>query len=154
LVTQTLEAGICRLTCNPRELPEIWQWLTSDFDFSFATLVADENGGNSWSFRYVFYREGAPWVYVEFSLEGQHAVVPSVVGLHKGPAADWHEREVEDLFGVTFEGHPRLGEFILHEDWPEGANPMRRSFDARHPPVHRDPDPFWQPPTVVEAVGA
>jgi formate hydrogenlyase subunit 5 len=153
LVTRVAE-GICRIACNTRQLPEIWQWLTRDLDFSFATLVVDENTEESWSFSYLFYREGSPQVYVEFPLEVQHAVVPSVVGLHKGPAADWHEREVEDLFGITFEGHPRLGEFILHEDWPEGVNPMRRSFDARHPPVHRDPDPLWQPPTVVEAVGA
>lgn len=154
LVTETAEARICRLACSPPDLPGIWQWLTRDLDFSLATLVADEIAEGEWSFSYLFYREASPWVYLDFSLKAQHAVVPSVVGLYKGPAADWHEREIEDLFGITFEGHPRLGEFILHEDWPEGLNPMRRSFDARHLPVHRDPDPFWQPPTVVEAVGA
>ncbi len=153
LVTQTAEQ-ICRLTCNAHQLPEIWQWLTHDLDFSFATLVVDEIADNGWSFSYLFYRQNSPWVYVEFPLDAHHAVVPSVVGLHKGPTADWHEREIEDLFGITFEGHPRLGEFILHEDWAEGVNPMRRSFDAGHPPIHRDPDPFWQPTTVVEAVGA
>lgn len=146
--------GIFQLACNARQLPDIWQWLTRDLDFSFATLVVDEVADAKWSFSYLFYREGSPWVYIAFALEAEHAVVPSVVGLHKGPAADWHEREVEDLFGITFEGHPRLGEFILHEDWPEGVNPMRRSFDARHTPVHRDPDPLWHPATVVEAVGA
>jgi Ni,Fe-hydrogenase III large subunit/Ni,Fe-hydrogenase III component G len=154
LVSPTAGARICRLSCGPRELPEIWHWLTSDLDFSFATLVVDEIADGRWSFSYLFYRRSSPWVYLEFPLEAPHAAVPSVVGLHKGPAADWHEREVEDLFGITFEGHPRLGEFILHEDWPEGVNPMRRSFDLRHPPVHRDPDPSWQPLTVVEAVGA
>lgn len=154
LVTQAGEARICRLSCSPREFPEVWQWLTRDLDFCFATLVVDGIADGQWSFSYLFYREDSPWVYVEFPLDGHDASVPSVVGLHKGPAADWHEREIEDLFGITFEGHPRLGEFILHEDWPEGVNPMRREFDARHPPVHRDPDPSWQPPTVVEAVGA
>jgi len=153
LLTQATEE-ICRITCNARQLPELWQWLTRDLEFSFATLVVDEIESDSWSFSYLFYRERSPWVYVEFPLEGRQVAVPSVVGLYKGPAADWHEREVEDLFGITFEGHPRLGEFILHEDWPEGVNPMRRGFDARHSPVHRDPDPQWQPPTVVEAVGA
>ena len=54
-------------------------------------------------------------------------------------------------FGLTFEGHPQLGEFILHEDWPEGVNPMRRRFrcaaaDSRL----RAPDPRWQPPTIVD----
>jgi len=154
LVSEAADARTCRLLCSPRELPVVWQWLTRDLDFSFATLVVDEIADGRWWFSYLFYRESSPWVYLEFPLEAPHAVVPSVVGLHKGPAADWHEREFEDLFGIAFEGHPRLGEFILHEDWPEGVNPMRRSFDVRHPPVHRDPDASWQPPTVVEAVGA
>jgi len=69
-------------------------------------------------------------------------------------AADWHERETEDLFGIEFEGHPRLGDFVLHEDWPEGVNPMRPAFDGAHPPTERVSDPRWRPPAIVEAPGA
>jgi formate hydrogenlyase subunit 5 len=98
--------------------------------------------------------EDSVWLHVEVQLSLQTSAMPSVVGLLHGPSADWHEREAEDLFGITFEGHPRLGEFILHEDWPEGVNPMRHDFDARRPPIHRDPEPRWNPPTVVEALGA
>ena len=47
-------------------------------------------------------------------------------------AADWHEREAEDLFGLNFAGHPRLGDFILHDDaWQENVEPMRRHFDPQ-----------------------
>ena len=66
-------------------------------------------------------------------------------------AADWHERETEDLFGLAFEGHPKLGEFVLHEEWPDGVNPMRRGFDAGQPLAMRELDPKWQPETIVEA---
>ena len=69
-------------------------------------------------------------------------------------AADWHEREAEDLFGLVFEGHPKLGEFVLHEEWPEGVNPMRNGFDASQPLTMREVDPQWQPATIVEAPGA
>ena len=48
----------------------------------------------------------------------------------------------------------RLGEFVLHEDWPEGVNPMRRSFDATQRVSLRAPDPRWEPPTIVTAPGA
>jgi Ni,Fe-hydrogenase III large subunit len=97
---------------------------------------------------------GHPWVYVEVRLDPGSATVPSISGLTHGPSADWHEREIEDLFGLSFEGHPRLGEFVLHEDWPEGANPMRRDFDARQPLAARASEARWQPPTVVAAPGA
>ncbi|MGA7486911.1 MAG: NADH-quinone oxidoreductase subunit C [Xanthobacteraceae bacterium] len=145
---------VCRLECEPHELTQVWQWLIQDLDFAFATLVVEEEPSGGWSLAYVFYRRDAPWVCVELQLPPETSVMPSVVGLTQGPSADWHEREAEDLFGIAFEGHPRLGEFILHEDWPEGVNPMRRTFDPRQPPVHRDPDAKWQPPTVVEAPGA
>src|SRR6266702_6547047 len=125
-INQAADAQVCHLACKPKELPEVWQWLTRDMEFAFASLIVDEVAENDFSFKYVFYRESSPWVYVEFDLDGREEVVPSVVGLHHGPSADWHEREVEDLFGIVFEAHPRLGEFILHEDWPEGTDPMRR----------------------------
>jgi formate hydrogenlyase subunit 5 len=153
-VTHAAEAPVCCLECSPQELREVWQWLMGDLEFAFATLVVEETPDDAWSLIYMFYREDAPWVHVEVQLDAQRSAVPSVVGLLHGPSADWHEREAEDLFGIAFEGHPRLGEFILHEDWPEGVNPMRRDFDARRPPIHRDPKPRWKPPTVVEALGA
>jgi formate hydrogenlyase subunit 5 len=148
------KAPIYRVDCEPRELTQLWQWLIQDLDFAFATLVVEEEPDGRRSLVYAFYRQPSQWVYVELRLSPEATAVPSVVGLMHGPSADWHEREAEDLFGVTFAGHPRLGEFVLHEDWPEGVNPMRRSFDPRQPPVHRDPDAKWQPPMVVEALGA
>lgn len=149
------EGEICHLDCRPEDLRRLCEWLSHDIDYVFATLVVEEVPGAGWSLAYVFYRDADwPWVYVELHLEAQAPVVPSISGLSYGPSIDWHEREVEDLFGLMFEGHPRLGEFILHEDWPEGVNPMRLGFDAQQPFKRRELDPTWQPPTVVTAPGA
>ncbi len=154
LISHTAEAPVCRVECDPDQFPQVWQWLIGDLEFAFATLVVEESPNDAWSLIYVFYREDSLWVHVEVQLSSPLSAMPSVVGKLHGPSADWHEREAEDLFGITFEGHPRLGELILHEDWPEGVNPMRRDFDARRLPIHRDPEPRWNPPTVVEALGA
>ncbi len=40
-----------------------------------------------------------------------------------------YEREIHEMFGIVFEGHPRLDEFLL-EDW-KGIPPMRKDFDTR-----------------------
>jgi formate hydrogenlyase subunit 5 len=148
------QAEVCRIELKPHELIRAWQWLINDLGFAFGTLILDEEPSGGRSLLYMFYRQDQPWVFAELQLSPETTMVPSVVGLVQGPSADWHEREAEDLFGVTFEGHPRLGEFILHEDWPEGVNPMRRDFNPQQPPVHRAPDAKWQPPMVVEAPGA
>lgn len=42
------------------------------------------------------------------------------------PAAEWIEREIHDLLGITFRNHPRLERLILADDWPEGVYPLRK----------------------------
>ena len=57
--------------------------------------------------------------------------IPSIVGLF--PGADWDEREVYDLFGVIFEGHPDLRRILMPEDF-EG-HPQRRDYPIGGEPV-------------------
>lgn len=54
--------------------------------------------------------------------------VPSVCDLWMG--ADWLEREVYDMFGVVFSGHPDLRRIIMWETYAEGY-PLRKSFPLR-----------------------
>ena len=54
--------------------------------------------------------------------------VPSLVPVWNG--ANWLEREVYDMFGVQFEGHPNLKRILLAEDWSEG-HPLRKDYPLR-----------------------
>jgi NADH-quinone oxidoreductase subunit C len=54
--------------------------------------------------------------------------VPSVWDLWRG--ADWLEREVFDMFGVTFTGHPDLRRILMWETYAEGY-PLRKDFPLR-----------------------
>jgi len=44
------------------------------------------------------------------------------------PAADWIEREMHDLLGAEFRGHPDMRRLLLADNWPEGVHPLRRGF--------------------------
>ncbi|MGA9853899.1 MAG: NADH-quinone oxidoreductase subunit C [Gammaproteobacteria bacterium] len=127
-------------------------WLFKELDYRFGTLVVEEQA-ECWQLTYVFMDPSDHgWVYIEMTQSLTQTNVASIGDeIH---AADWHEREAEDLFGLHFEGHPKLGEFVLHEDWPEGVNPMRKRFDMRQPLPERNQVAVWQPPTIVQAPGA
>ncbi|HLS27215.1 MAG TPA: NADH-quinone oxidoreductase subunit C [Opitutales bacterium] len=50
--------------------------------------------------------------------------VPSVVSIW--PAADWHERETFDMFGIRFAGHPDLRRILMWDEYP--YHPLRKDF--------------------------
>lgn len=56
---------------------------------------------------------------------GELPELPSVASLWR--TADWHEREVFDLSGVWFTGHPDLRRILLSEDWV--GHPLRKDYE-------------------------
>jgi NADH-quinone oxidoreductase subunit C len=64
---------------------------------------------------------------VKTALNEPDLTLPSVVPLWKG--ADWMEREVYDMYGIVFEGHPDLRRILLPEEFT--AFPLRKDYPLR-----------------------
>jgi NADH:ubiquinone oxidoreductase subunit C len=54
----------------------------------------------------------------------ENPTLPTIVDLVPGAAL--YEREVHDLFGVTFEGNPDMSRLLLPDRWPEAIQPLRK----------------------------
>ncbi|MDP2806829.1 MAG: NADH-quinone oxidoreductase subunit C, partial [bacterium] len=107
-------------------------------------------------------------VYHLFSFDKDHLFVgldvtvnpispqlPSITPIISG--ANWSEREIRDLLGIDFIGHPDPRRLVLADDWPNEVYPLRRDFDySQKPPSNpENAYPFKDNPpnTTVVAMG-
>ena len=139
------------IVTQPEALPLLAQFLFGDAGCSFGGLIVEER--EEWILRYVFRIPGDGWIHFILHLPLATRTVPSISAqIH---AADWYEREAEDMFGLVFKEHPRLGDFILHDQvWQEGLAPMRKAFDAGQTHLKKRPKEDWHPVLVVQDPGA
>lgn len=97
---------------------------------------------------------GSFLLYYVFALDSQHGFLILRVLLAKDdtrflsltnalPAANWQEREVQDLFGLKLEGHPNPRRCALHDDWPQ-VFPLRKDFplNTKLPPFQGERHKF------------
>ena len=69
----------------------------------------------------------------------EEPALTSVVGLW--PSANWAEREIFDLFGITFAGHPDLTRIQMPSDWV--GHPLRKDYPLRGPAAEATPRPAF-----------
>ena len=71
--------------------------------------------------------DAASRLRLKVPLQGQNPVTGSITDIW--PSADWYEREVFDLLGIRFEGHPNLRRIIMPPDWQ--GHPLRKNHPGR-----------------------
>jgi NADH-quinone oxidoreductase subunit C len=79
---------------------------------------------------------------VKVKVGGQEPAVPTVTGLWK--SANWAEREVWDMLGVRFHGHPDLRRILMYPEFV--GHPLRRDYPVdRRQPLIPERDPILDP---------
>ena len=141
---------------RPDRSHEILTWLRDDaahrYDMMSDVTGVDYGGGRPVEVVYqMFSTPHARALRVRVPLPLDRLEIDSVVDLWQ--AANWLEREVYDLFGVTFRGHPDLRRILMPDDYAEG-HPLRKDFPLRgrfsraeqtRRALEQDVERFYQP---------
>ena len=96
--------------------------------------------------RYVL-SQGASQPYALWRVKPQGGALPSLAG--KLPLLGWYEREINDLYGIRFDGHPESHPLVLHEGLAPAQPPLRHDFDRAALPRSGEA----MPPAVPKVIG-
>jgi NADH-quinone oxidoreductase subunit C/D len=140
ILPQSTKDGIPTAWVSPELLPGVLKYLKSSPQGAYQMLwditAIDERtrvhreGQPPSDFTVVYHllsleRNGD--VRIKVALRGEHLSVATITSIYSN--ADWYEREVWDMFGIRFDGHPHLFR-ILMPPWWEG-HPLRKEHPAR-----------------------
>ena len=75
-------------------------------------------------------------VSLRVKVDKNDASIPTLSAVIKG--ANWIEREIHELLGIDFPGHPNLQRLLLASEWPEGVYPLRRDYQEWDKQAVRD----------------
>jgi len=99
-------------------------FLSRELNVKHLSTITGVDLGEEIELIYHFAYEGSIEISLRLSVPKDNPKIASIVDLV--PGATLYEREVHDLLGVVFEGHPDLSRLILPEEWPEGLYPLRK----------------------------
>jgi NADH-quinone oxidoreductase subunit C len=117
----------------PERVRELLQWLRDDeaqrYDMLIDLTAVDYGGGRPLEVVYQLWSTTEKQqLRIKATLPLTSLEIDSVVEIWR--AADWLEREVWDLFGIHFRGHPDLRRIMMPDNYAEG-HPLRKDFPLR-----------------------
>ena len=65
-------------------------------------------------------------ISLRVKLDKDKLEIDSIAPLFEG--ANWIEREINEMLGIKFKGHPDMRKLLLPDEWPKGVYPLRRDY--------------------------
>lgn len=112
------------VTIKKEILPKITRYLFNDVKARFSTASGVDTREAIEILYHFSIDEIGLIVSLRVILDKSNLEVDSLTSIMK--CAEWIEREIHELLGVNFKGHPNLKHLLLKDDWPKGNYPLRK----------------------------
>jgi len=105
-------------------LKDTIRYLVNQLELKHLSTITGSDLGENIELIYHLAYNGSIEISLRIDVPKKNPSVPTITDLM--PGAILYEREIHDVVGVTFQGHPDLSPLILPEGWPEGVYPLRK----------------------------
>ncbi|MFO1475676.1 MAG: NADH-quinone oxidoreductase subunit C [Verrucomicrobiota bacterium] len=120
---------------DSERIAEICEFAKKDLGFDYLVdITSIDNYGDDPRWRLVYHLYGIElnqYIRLAVSVTEEKSELPTVVSVWK--TANWHEREIFDMMGIRFRGHPDLRRIIMWEGYP--YHPLRKDFPVTGKPT-------------------
>jgi NADH-quinone oxidoreductase subunit C len=120
---------------DAEQIAEVCAFAKRELGFDYLVDVSSvDNYGDDprWAVVYHLYGIGhGQYLRLKTNVSEEKSELPTVTGVWR--TADWHEREIYDLMGIRFRGHPDLRRIIMWEGYP--YHPLRKDFPVTGRPT-------------------
>ncbi len=126
----------------PENINEICSHIYTNIDCSLVSLFAtdEREPGGIFNIFYSFaIRKLGFFMVIKTALKQDNTSIDSITPVI--PAANLYEREIKDMFGISFKGHPDNRELVFHQNWPDNLHPLRKDFNKSDKPEFIDKKP-------------
>lgn len=136
LISEPLEfrGEVSTKISDAERIVEVCTFAKKELGFDYLVDVSSvDNYGEDPRWTIVYHLYGiAHKQYLRFSagVSEEKSELPTITGVWR--TADWHEREIYDMMGVRFRGHPDLRRIIMWEGYP--YHPLRKDFPVTGKP--------------------
>jgi NADH-quinone oxidoreductase subunit B/C/D len=130
-------ADMLTLWTEPEETPQLLEFLKHQAPLRYQRLedltALDERARGTrpdHDFTLVYHLlsyDEPGYLRIKVPLHGETPQAPTATGVWE--TANWYEREVFDMFGIRFAGHPDLRRILMSADWP--GHPLRKDYPCR-----------------------
>ena len=130
---------------DAERIPEVCAHAKQELGFDYLVDVSSvDNYGEDPRWTLVYELAGLEhraYLRLKAEVSEEKSEVPTVTGVWR--TADWHEREIYDLMGIRFRGHPDLRRILMWEGYP--YFPLRKDFPLAGKPTEMPDIAFSQP---------